>query len=275
MKKYLFILLLIASSSCAVKVQEIALPDSTQTFGKIRTLISTSFDVKKNSNDSVKKINSTSKAFYNRAGKLLYQLDYSYLENSVSIDSTYYVYNDKKLLIRNVNSSNYDTNLIAENYIYDNRNRQIERISIVNDKLDYRVVKTYDKKGNVLTRAFYDSTNTLKNKDSTIYYYKSGYYESLSALTMKKYNYKTYFNKKGQLYLFKNYGKDSKLRSYTENYFDVHGNRIGNKNFDSGGKILGEYKLIYVYDDKGNWLKKSEYHNGKLFKYSENSITYW
>ena len=275
MKKYLLILILIVYSSCAVKVQEISLPDNIKINGKIKNLVSTAFHLKDSANCTVKKINSRIIAYYDRDGKLLYQLDYNYLKNSVSIDSTFFTYNNKKLVAKSVTSSNYDNNIMVQTYIYNNRSRQIEQICSVNNKLDFRIVKTYDKKGNVLTRAFYDSTNTLKNRDSISYNYKLGHYESFSPLSRQKSNYIIYFNRKGQLYLFKDYDKNSKLRSYSENYFDAYGNRIGNTNFNSDGKPKDIYKSVYVYDGKGNWLTKSGYHNGKLFDYNENTISYW
>lgn len=275
MKKYLFSILILAMSSCAVKVDELRLMDGITTHGRIKKLISNSYEFSDSAKIVIKKLKSTLLAKYDNNGRLMYQIDSNYLKERTSKDSTCFYYNKNNLLEKTITYSNYTDSKFIVAFKYNEKNQKTEEITGSDNKINYTHKFTYDKKGNKSTEARYDESSIQTFKDSFIYNYKKKYYETFSFKDMKKGSYKVYFNIKGQLYKLENYSSKSELQSKSLHIFDKYGNQIKVINSDNQGKITGTSEVKFTYDKKGNWLTRSSYYkNGKMTRYAENAIEY-
>ena len=189
----------------------------------------------------------------------------------------------------------------SEIYKYDKKANLIELIRYKSGgALYWKETYRYNKKGSLIEQARYDSNGSIQQKQTKKYDDK----ENLISKT--DYSRIRYSKIKKQKTIYKYDGKGNKLervfymsdkplrREYNKN-FDDKGNLTEKDNFDiywclewkdtykynekgiliewaridSDGNFHFKYTLNYVYDSKGNWIKKSPFymdHNGFVKK---------
>lgn len=63
--------------------------------------------------------------------------------------------------------------------------------------------------------------------------------------------------------------------SSSEHYeYDIYGNPVKRKIYDTMGNVDYEYAYEYIYDAHHNFTRRSEYRNGRPFSITERVITY-
>jgi len=132
-------------------------------------------------------------------------------------------------------NENLGNNGIKETMTYDSENNLIEH-TIYEGSCDYDVFK-------------YDNINNLIEKQ----YYRKNYQKQIAQLErIEKYRYETIEKRKVNVY------RNDVL--YTNIEYDKYKNEIFKESYNSDGSLSRRYKNEYIYDDKGNVLRKKEYY---------------
>ena len=182
--------------------------------------------------------------------KLLYTDEHDNLGNLWKKDT--YVYDDKGQIIEVKSVDNEGKPLFRYTYKYDAKGREIERINY--DKSNEMIQKTthlYDLKGHLLERAEYDAygeliqRNTYKYNDKDQIIEQQGHNTNGSLDFLIKFSY----NHLGEC-----------VESVTTN-----------PKGEQTSKLVQEYKL----DDHNNWIKLTQYAEGKATYITERTIEYY
>ena len=188
--------------------------------------------------------------FYNEKGRCM-------KENFYTTDSTFdggYTFNDDEngnIIEWNKLDSN-GTSTGRETYKFDNLNNEIEWCkynskNVLHDRNSYK----YDSNG-----------NKIEEWDST-------FYGSLTSVFTYKFDING--NKVEKNHFLSN-GNTSGKETYD---YDSKGNLIQHNFFNKDGSLRYNTSYNYIYDEKGNWVKKTETDNGKQGNISKREIEYY
>lgn len=202
---------------------------------------------------------------YNKTGQLSQKIIYKYdAKGARTVRDVYNSYGKIQMKFLYV----YDTsgNKIAYNsykptgelvdtYTYKNdaKGRMIEEIWTKPDKtFGSRYTFNYDARG-------FMTETTQYTKSST----------SLDNRTVYKYN------KLGQLSEIEIYNDKNTLTKKNIITYDDKGNESSIKTFGASGEFIDEKQYKYVFDDRGNWIERTEYVNHFPKSIIEREITYY
>ena len=149
----------------------------------------------------------------------------------------------------------------TEKQTYYSSNGEIEKIKLIKkDSLgNITEVTMNDAKGNQITRSEYVFTGSLKDKWSI--------FDSNNALLA----YNTYtYDKNGNNTEIKSFSPAGKLEEYFINDFDLEGNIISSKHFDSSDKAVDSTKYVY---EKG-MIKEESFYKGEKVLQRKKSFSY-
>ncbi|WP_299398679.1 hypothetical protein [uncultured Gelidibacter sp.] len=193
---------------------------------------------------------------------------------------TIYLY-DKNSNINELNRYDSDGKLIFKyKYIYDNYGNEIEEARYNNEGIlisKYKHEYVYDKKGNKTEMLFYDKKGVFKSKDVFSYDDNGNLIEFIedfeegSFKTKNSYKY----NDKGNQIEWVSY-KDGGVFDFKYiNKYDSHSNIIKStlSEYDTIQKTDFSYK--YIFDEKNNWIRETQYTNGFPKKITERTIEYY
>jgi YD repeat-containing protein len=137
-------------------------------------------------------------------------------------------------------------------YVYDQYGHKTEEDMLnTKGKLMEKILFVFDTKGNESEEDAYNGDGSLKTK--------------------KKFHYGYMGNIADQ----ENYDNNGKLVEKFAYLYNDQGNETGYTNTDRSGIILYQYTYTYEYDDKGNWIKKTELTNGKAEYMCTREIKYY
>ncbi|HNW99357.1 MAG TPA: hypothetical protein PKK00_13190 [Bacteroidales bacterium] len=186
-------------------------------------------------------------------------------------------YDDKGTIIEwNLYKSNGKLDR-KEKYKIDDKGNKIEENWYDGDgSLKFKIIFKYDEKGNLIKTNWYNSHDSLKFKEAFKYDSKGNQIEYIeykyaadSSLVIKQ-TFK-YDDKNNQIEM-NDCNIDGSINcKYTYKY-DEKGNEIEKINYAPDGSITEKVNSEYAYDDKNNWIKKTEKSLLKIFGYE--SITY-
>lgn len=189
--------------------------------------------------------NISKREFYNDSGDLTFTETFSYT---------------KENQIEKIEGTNPDENfIIIKDYEYSPN--EYKEITSENDIIIKEVIYQLDDNQNIITEKeinyIGDNQTILRTNEyqvknlnkTTVNYGKEGY------IVQYKYE-KSNFPVEEIIYDLKN-----KLVSKKRRTFDQNGNIIEENLYDNNGRLKTNSRIIYQYDDKGNWNKRTQYAN--------------
>ena len=140
----------------------------------------------------------------------------------------------------------------------------------------WRYVHTYDEKGNRVTLDSYKPEGTFYSKTSSTFDAKgneTGYLLQTTgyANSSRKYTYDDKGNKTEEIWMN---GKNETDFRFVRAY-DAYGSMTEESTYKKD-KLIGKVTWQYVYDKKGNWIRRTQYSNeGVDFDVAERTIVYY
>ena len=182
--------------------------------------------------------------------KLLYTDEHDNLDNLWKKDT--YVYDDKGQIIEVKSVDNEGKPLFRYTYKYDAKGREIERINY--DKSNEMIQKTthlYDLKGHLLERAEYDAYGELIQRNT----YK--------------------YNDKDQIIEQKGHNTNGSLAFLIKFSYNHLGECVESVTTNPKGEQTSKLVQEYELDDHNNWIKLTQYAEGKATYITERTIEYY
>ncbi|WP_143569722.1 hypothetical protein [Tenacibaculum agarivorans] len=135
------------------------------------------------------------------------------------------------------------------------------------DRLLYKWIYFYDEKGNKTKDEIYNSSDKLTlerffkydEKGNKIERTEKYAYNPKEAVSKRTFEYDA-SGKNIRINTYDPFGKN--LTSYYEFVYDTKGNKIEENIHEPNGKLSSKWVYTYKFDDKGNWIKKTEFDQG-------------
>jgi hypothetical protein len=179
-------------------------------------------------------------------------------------------------------------------YNYDDSKKLLSKQSFTaNNELKWRLNYSYSEKDSLATIKLILNNNTELNStqyrfvDNEIlnpikenkFQFGENYYDNSGSLAETKYSNNSssvkYKYSKKLLTEALHFNAENKLE-YKDTYrYDNNNNLTEKSSILSTGKAKEIQKCEYIYDDKGNWIKKQEYNNNKKLNPIEREIEYY
>lgn len=272
--KYFYFFVFIFLVSChSIKIEENRMDNIKiqKLVGKIREI-----RVKISNNSSKENVftdQGTTFTYWDKRGKIIKQVDQY---NEKYIDSTLFLY-EGNLLTKSITTSNTKSPELLLEYKYDKKGNEIEYISYFNKKIDSKIVKKYDSKGNVISKEYIGSKGELKQKELfEIDYIKKWVTVRLfDAESKLKSTYSKFrFDKNGRRIQTEVIFPKKEQNICTINEYDKKGNLLKSFscNNDKNEKVT-TYK--YAFDAFGNVIKQEKFINSDLISTTSIYILYW
>ena len=270
---YVLILMLLTFSSCkSIIIKENKMSDDAvqNIVGKVKIMeISTINESKTQKNNGINSdllIN-----YFNKKGKILRQ---EYRHDAKYSDTTLFSYH-KNMLIKATTTSNSISPVLTIEHKYDKKNNEIEFIAYTDKTLDYKILKKYDSKGNIIKKQHLGKNDKLEFTEIYLIDYKK---KSVIVNSFdsegKQSSYYSQFEYDSQGNRIKYEIINNKPDHYycTVNQYDQDSNLLKSHSCKSKRNEL-EYK--YTFDAIGNIIKRAEYHDNILMRTKIIAITYW
>lgn len=191
-------------------------------------------------------------------------------------DKTIFQY-DGKLLTKSITTSNTNSPVMTNERRYDKKKREIENIWYFDNKLESKIIKKYDSKGNVISKQFIERDGKLRGTEIYEIDYKNKWVtvSNIDGEGKKKESFGRFqYDNKGYRiideYTFsKKAGVDC-----MKNEYDKRGNLLKFSDCDPNKKrITTTYQ--YAFDKVGNVVKQEKYYDGILVSTIFMEIVYW
>ena len=293
----LFLILFLCSYKKPIKRNDWLLDELK---GKVKRIEETvqNFDTVNSDKPSIKQ---TTK-IYNENGYLIAEENNK--RDSILYQRNNYFYNDSNQLIaweRYNSDSSLDLHYIF--YNFNKHGQQTEALQVLGkDSYTTKWKNIYDKKGNLIEYLEYNSDNSIRinktykfnrkgqviswrnyNKESQLSFRGKKRYDFRGNLKKSKWfdsgkhvygsvSYK--FNKNGNL--IKNFVRYKGKLRYTFRYvYDNFGNLIQSNKYGIETKTSDIFVFEFTYDSAGNWIKKTESRNNRIYYIIERKIEYF
>ena len=192
-----------------------------------------------------------------------------------------FLYDDEGNMVKQINQPVTDNEIAGTiSNSYDTKGNVIEQIHYNEfGKETFKSINKFDNKGNIISSEAYDEG--IKRTDNSRSEYEYDVNDNIKEI-------KTY-NSKGQYYGKSTYQYDDRgnvieALDYNEydhfiykgiTRYDAKNNEIERVGYNADGSVASKSVMEYIFDDKGNWIIKRFYKNGKPDGYHERKIEYY